>query len=72
MTAPITGLVTQVSVAGGDRVLLGAPLLAIEAMKMEHIVRAPIDGVIEEVVVAPGDRVEQGADLLRFVKESGR
>ena len=72
VTAPITGLVTQVSVAGGDRVLLGAPLLAIEAMKMEHIVRAPIDGVIEEVVVAPGDRVEQGADLLRFVKEFGR
>jgi 3-methylcrotonyl-CoA carboxylase alpha subunit len=71
VTAPITGLVTQVSVAGGDRVLLGAPLLAIEAMKMEHIVRAPLDGVINEILVAPGDRVEQGADLLRLVNESG-
>ena len=71
MTAPITGLVTQVSVTSGDRVRSGAPLLAIEAMKMEHIVRAPIDGVIDEILVAPGDRVEQGADLLKLVEESG-
>jgi 3-methylcrotonyl-CoA carboxylase alpha subunit len=49
----------------------GAPLLAIEAMKMEHIVRAPRDGVLDEILVAPGDRVEQGADLLKLVEESG-
>ena len=71
VTAPITGLVTQVTVVSGDRVRSGTPLLAIEAMKMEHIVRAPLDGVIDEILVASGDQVEQGADLLTLVKEFG-
>jgi len=36
----------------------------LEAMKMEHPIRAPEDGVVAELRVAPGDQVENGALLL--------
>ena len=68
--ATVAGLVTQVSVTSGDRMRSGAPLLAIEAMKIERVVRAPRDGVIDEILVAPSDRVEQGAGLLKLIEES--
>ena len=54
----------HVSVALGDTVRAGEALVALEAMKMEHTVRAPHDGVVTEVLVAPGDQVETGAVLV--------
>ena len=44
----------------------GTPLVVLEAMKMEHTVRAPADGVVATISVATGDQVESG-QLLAVV-----
>ena len=54
---PMTGRVIAVQVAQGDAVERGAPLFAVEAMKMEHLVTAPFAGRVESVAVAVGDQV---------------
>ncbi len=54
--SPMPGAVVAVHVATGDVVEAGAPLLAVEAMKMEHVLRAPLAGSVE-VHVRPGDQV---------------
>ena len=69
MTAPMPGKVIKVHVAPGDSVKRGAPLMVLEAMKMEHSITAPADGTVAEVHYAPGDLVEEGAELIAFEKE---
>jgi propionyl-CoA carboxylase alpha chain len=61
--APLPGTVLSVHVAAGERVADGDPLVVIEAMKMEHVIRAGHDATVTEVRVAVGDRVDAG-DLL--------
>jgi acetyl-CoA/propionyl-CoA carboxylase biotin carboxyl carrier protein len=51
------GTVLSVAVAEGDQVSAGQPLVVIEAMKMEHSVRAPFDGVVAAVVAKAGATV---------------
>ncbi len=65
-TAPMPGVVVAVSVAAGDEVDRGAALMVIEAMKVEHTIRAPADGTVDEVLFAVGDAVEEGAALVEF------
>jgi len=72
LTAPMPGKITQVLVAAGDTVKRGAPLLVVEAMKMEHTITAPIDGMIDRVRYAVGDLVEDGAELIAFVDEKAQ
>jgi propionyl-CoA carboxylase alpha chain len=69
LTAPMPGLVVAVKVAAGDRVSAGQPLLALEAMKMEHAVVAPAAGVLTELRVAAGTQVNAG-DVLAVIEES--
>jgi acetyl-CoA/propionyl-CoA carboxylase biotin carboxyl carrier protein len=57
VTSPMPGTVLVVKVAAGDVVRAGAPLLVVEAMKMEHTVTAPIDGVVSELPVRAGQQV---------------
>ena len=64
--ATLPGLVVAVVVAVGDEVEEGAPLLTIEAMKMQNEVRAPRAGRVIEVSVASGVAVATGAALLRL------
>jgi biotin carboxyl carrier protein len=61
--AMIPGRVVAVAVAVGDAVVMGAPLLVVEAMKMQNEVPSPADAVVAGVRVSPGDTVELG-DLL--------
>ena len=68
LVAPLPGTIVRVGVAVGDRVETGETLVAIEAMKMEHEVRAGHAGVVAEVAVKPGDQVESGR-LLVVLKE---
>jgi 3-methylcrotonyl-CoA carboxylase alpha subunit len=63
IVAPMPGKVTAVLVAAGDSVEEGAPLLRLEAMKMEHTLTAPHDGVVEALACEAGDLVEEGAEL---------
>ncbi|MDE0008635.1 MAG: ATP-grasp domain-containing protein [Gammaproteobacteria bacterium] len=64
IVAPMPGQIATVSVASGDRVQADQPLLTLEAMKMEHSIRAPAAGTVKEVLCKPGDRVEDGAELI--------
>jgi 3-methylcrotonyl-CoA carboxylase alpha subunit len=64
LEAPMPGRVVQVAVAVGDTVTKGQPLVVIEAMKMENIVRAPREGRVAKVAVAVGARVAPGQPLI--------
>ena len=66
VAAPMPGKLIAVHVAEGAEVAKGDPLMVLEAMKMEHVIRAPDDGVIAALHYGPGDQVEEGADLLLF------
>ncbi|MDP1793979.1 MAG: biotin carboxylase N-terminal domain-containing protein [Acidimicrobiales bacterium] len=55
--SPMPGTVVSVAVAVGDTVVAGQAIVAVEAMKMEHTLRAAIDGVVAEIRVAFGDKV---------------
>ena len=61
--APLPGVVTKVLVAAGDAVAEGDPLVVLEAMKMEHTLRADGAGSVSTVECAPGQQVDVG-DLL--------
>ena len=57
VTSPMPGTVLVVKAAVGDQVAAGAPLVVVEAMKMEHTVTAPVDGVLTELHVQAGQQV---------------
>ena len=63
LLAPMPGSVIRVDVALGDRVTEGQPLLALEAMKMEHEIVATSDGVITALAAEVGAQVDAGALL---------
>ncbi|BBY57034.1 acetyl-CoA carboxylase biotin carboxyl carrier protein subunit [Mycolicibacterium sarraceniae] len=63
LVAPMPGAVVRIEVIQGSRVQAGTPVVVLEAMKMEHTVRAPADGVIAAISVAAGDQVESGQVL---------
>jgi acetyl/propionyl-CoA carboxylase alpha subunit/acetyl-CoA carboxylase carboxyltransferase component len=67
--APLPGTVTSVAVSPGDRVAPGDELMVLEAMKMEHEVRAERAGFVHAVTVDVGGTVAAGTTLL-LVKES--
>ncbi len=62
--SPMPGRVVKVLVAEGAEVEVGAPLVVVEAMKMENELRAERSGVVKSIHVAPGDAVEGGARLV--------
>jgi 3-methylcrotonyl-CoA carboxylase alpha subunit len=66
LSAPMPGKIVRQLVAAGDRVQRGAPLLVLEAMKMEHTIVAPRDGRVLAVRYAENEQVEEGAILLDF------
>ncbi|MBB4523672.1 UNVERIFIED_ORG: 3-methylcrotonyl-CoA carboxylase alpha subunit [Rhizobium sophorae] len=67
--SPMPGLVISVDVAEGDRVAKGDRLLTVEAMKMEHSLRAPFDGIVEKLQVSSGIRVSENQLVVSVVKE---
>jgi len=69
LMAPMSGTVVAVMVKTGDRVGKGAPLMILEAMKMEHTIAAPAAGVVAAVNFRAGERVKEGADLVDIDEE---
>jgi 3-methylcrotonyl-CoA carboxylase alpha subunit len=63
LVAPMPGKVVKVLVTVGQEVAAGTAVVVLEAMKMEHTVRAPEAGVVRELRVAAGDQVDSGALL---------
>jgi 3-methylcrotonyl-CoA carboxylase alpha subunit len=64
LRAPMSGTVVAIMVKPGDPVARGAPLLILEAMKMEHTIAAPAAGTVSAVNYRQGDQVAEGADLI--------
>ena len=60
IVAPMPGSVVALHAAVGDRLEAGAPIVTLEAMKMEHAVASPIDARLAELHVHPGDQVARG------------
>ncbi len=69
VTAPIPGRIARVLVQPGDAVEKNAPLVVIEAMKMELTLCSPQDGTVAEVRHALDEMVEEGTELVTFVTE---
>ena len=69
LTAPMPGKVVALLAQPGQKVDKGAPLLILEAMKMEHTITAPAAGTVKAFCYAAGEQVADGAALLEF--ESG-
>ncbi len=63
LRAPMPGLLKTVHVAEGDVVESGAPLMTLEAMKMENELLAPVRGRVVRIAVGAGTKVEGGAML---------
>ena len=62
--APMPGLVAHVFVREGQTVEPGDPLFVVEAMKMEHVVRAPTPGRVVRIRTTPGQQVDGGAIVV--------
>ncbi|WP_067519092.1 acetyl/propionyl/methylcrotonyl-CoA carboxylase subunit alpha [Endozoicomonas ascidiicola] len=64
--APMSGAITAIMVKEGETVDQGAPLVIMEAMKMEHCIAAREAGVIKQIHFQTGDQVAAGSQLLSF------
>jgi acetyl-CoA/propionyl-CoA carboxylase biotin carboxyl carrier protein len=67
VTSPMPGTVLAVYVTAGQTVRAGEALVAVEAMKMEHVVVAPVDGVVSEVSVKAGESVKLDQPLATVI-----
>ena len=66
--SPMPGRIVAVQAKAGQAVSRGAPLLTLEAMKMEHVLTAPFDGTVAELSAETGAQVSEGAVLARLDK----
>jgi len=69
LESPMPGVVTRVAVSAGEAVRKGQPLVVLEAMKMEHVIRAPRDGKVRRVAVGAGEMVNGGIPLVEMEEE---
>jgi 3-methylcrotonyl-CoA carboxylase alpha subunit len=63
LRAPMPGRIIATLVEAETAVEAGQPLMIIEAMKMEHVIKAPMAGTLKAVHYAVGDQVEDGSEL---------
>lgn len=66
VSAPMPGLILEISIKEGDEVAEGDQLLILEAMKMENSLTAPRDGIIKKISVIKGQAVEKKQLLIEF------
>jgi len=62
--APMPGKVLQVLVKPGQEVEEGTPLLVLEAMKMENILKSPASGIVQEVHISENETVDKNQKLI--------
>lgn len=66
ITAPMPGLILEMTVKVGDEVKENDPLLILEAMKMENVITSPRDGTIKAISAKKGDAVDKNQLLVEF------
>lgn len=64
--APMPGLVIDVCISEGDIIKKGDPIIVLEAMKMENIIKSTTDGIIKKINVKKGMAVEKSQVLIHF------
>jgi 3-methylcrotonyl-CoA carboxylase alpha subunit len=69
LAAPIPGRIVKIDVSPGEKVEKGAPIIILEAMKMENLLTSQTKGIVKEVLVALGQQVKSGQKLVLFEKE---
>ncbi|MDB2604590.1 biotin/lipoyl-binding protein [Gammaproteobacteria bacterium] len=64
LSAPMPGKVIALNVKKGSKVKAGDVLVILEAMKMEHSIKAAEDGVVSKILISKNDQLENGAPLM--------
>jgi len=68
ITAPMPGLILDIKVKEGDDLTKGDPIIILEAMKMENVIKATGDGKVQKVISKKGDAVEKGQVIIEMEK----
>lgn len=68
LTVPIAGVVVSVDVKEGDNISVGQQVAVLEAMKMEHIIRADKNGTVRKLAAKKGDTINAGTAVLFYSK----
>ena len=66
LAAPMPGRVTSIHIELGQAIQPGDPILSLEAMKMENVLKAEGIGVVSAINIQQGDVVEKGSVLVSF------
>ncbi|MFC1885478.1 carboxyl transferase domain-containing protein [Thermodesulfobacteriota bacterium] len=69
LLAPMQGTIVQIAVSEGDIIHVGRQIIIMEAMKMEHAIKAERSGIVRQVNVAEGDIIVEGHPLI-FIDET--
>ncbi len=69
ITAPMPGVIIEVSVKAGDEVARGQQVAILDAMKMHNVIGAPRAGTVAEVFVAAGQSVDHGDAIIKFKED---
>jgi|SRR5690606_3007147 len=64
--APMPGLILEIKVKVGDAIKKGDPLLVLEAMKMENLIKSGTEGEVKKILVETGSSVEKNQVLIQF------
>jgi biotin carboxyl carrier protein len=66
VTAPMPGVILEISVKVGDQLTRGQQVAILDAMKMHNVIGAPRDGIVSEVCVVASQNVNHGDTIIRF------
>ncbi|MEQ9423345.1 MAG: biotin/lipoyl-containing protein [Cyclobacteriaceae bacterium] len=66
LNAPMPGMILKIQVEEGQEVKKGDPLLILEAMKMENVIKAQGEGTVKSILVKEGQSVEKNQVMLNF------
>jgi biotin carboxyl carrier protein len=66
MKSPMPGLVLKILAKEGQHVKAGEPLLILEAMKMENVLKSPAEGIVREFLISEKHAVEKNQVLVKF------
>ena len=66
LISPMPGIIVNIFVKKGQKVKAGTPLLVLEAMKTEHVIRSPHAGKVGTLNFSIGDQVSEGIELLKI------
>lgn len=66
LNSPMPGKIFKVTASEGDKVTKGQTILILEAMKMEHAIKADKDGTLKKIFFKVGDQVQGGVALAEI------